>query len=160
VSICTFRNFFSGPTYSADEWAEIALLAHKYIMTDIEAGALTQLKSSSPPFDRIKIIEISQKIQSKELYQQAVREFVESRSKIRFEDVCKIGVEAFYDIYSLSLYGSSDRPGAPNFNPQKVQSHGSLINAIPLRAHRASATLTGTLIEARPRAIQALFQHS
>jgi hypothetical protein len=112
----TFRDFFSLPSYSAEEWAGVLLLAHKYIITDIETGALTQLESSQPPLDRIKMIELSQKIQSKELYQKAVREFVESRSKIRFEDICKMGVDAFYDIHSLYLYGRSDRPGAPNFN--------------------------------------------
>jgi hypothetical protein len=89
------------------------LLAHKYIMTDVEAGALTRLKTSKPPLDMFKMIDVSRKIQSEELYEKAVRGIAANRSSICFEDACKMGIEAFYDIHSLRESGFSIRPGAP-----------------------------------------------
>jgi hypothetical protein len=82
-------------------------------MTDIETGALTRLKSSRPPLDMFKMIDVSRRIQSEDLYEKAVRGIASNRSRICFEEACKMGIEAFYDIHSLRECGFSVRPGAP-----------------------------------------------
>jgi hypothetical protein len=94
-------------------------------MADIETGALTRLKSCNPPLDAIKMIEISQLLESAELYEKAVRGLVGKRSKIGYQDACKIGMAAFYDIYSLRLDGHFPRLGAPKDSKRAASSSSS-----------------------------------
>ncbi|PVF93995.1 hypothetical protein CPB86DRAFT_789512 [Serendipita vermifera] len=96
-------NLFKPPSFSADHWADILLLAHKYVMEDISEGSLQQLKASKPPLNPIRMIKVALGVDSRELYQEAVNELAKSQDMMSLEDARLIGIEAFYDICSLQL---------------------------------------------------------
>jgi hypothetical protein len=109
LTIARISNLFSPPSFSADGWADIALLAHKYIMDDISAGSIKQLKASKPPLNAIKMIKVAREVDAKDLYRDAVNELGGRDDMISLEDARKIGIEVFHEIYSLQLDRRDER---------------------------------------------------
>jgi hypothetical protein len=84
--------------YKAEEWAAIILLANKYIMDGVEAGAMKQLRRAKPPLDRVELMVLAQKVASEELYCEALQSLAKQREMLSWEDALDIGFQAFYHV--------------------------------------------------------------
>jgi hypothetical protein len=101
-------NLFSLPNFCADVWAEVLLLADKYLMDDIYAGSIKQLKHCDPPLNAVEMIRVALKVNAQDLYRQAVNEIADSDEILSREDARKIGHEALYDVYALQMGRKDD----------------------------------------------------
>jgi hypothetical protein len=109
VTVARLSDLFSPPNFSANGWADIVLLAHKYIMDDIGAGSIKQLKASKPPLNAIEMIKVAMTVDAKDLYRGAVNDLGGRDDMITLEDAHKIGIEAFHEIYFLQLSRKDER---------------------------------------------------
>jgi len=85
-------------SFTAEEWAAILLLAHKYLMDGIELSALRQLRKAKPPLDMVELMVVAQTVGSEELYQLALSSLAQRDQMLSLEEAQKIGLKAFHDV--------------------------------------------------------------
>ncbi|PVF94004.1 hypothetical protein CPB86DRAFT_766635 [Serendipita vermifera] len=101
LEIFYHKDVFKTPRYSAEDWAAVLMLAHKYIMVEIELGALKRLKIARPPLDMVTMMQVAQKVDSQELYHIALNQLARKDDVISLEDANRVGIKALHDIFSM-----------------------------------------------------------
>lgn len=106
------RNPCQPVAFAAEEWAEVLLLAHKYLMDGIELSALRQLRDALPPLDTVELMVVAQTVGSEELYQVALQALAQRDQMLSLSEAQRIGLGAFYDVvvHEHVYFSHSRRP--------------------------------------------------
>lgn len=90
------------PNYSGREWAFILIISHKYNMILIEQSALDALKSQWLTLNMVDLVILSINVDSKFLYDSALKTLATSGDILTFEDAQRIGIKAMHDLHVLA----------------------------------------------------------
>lgn len=103
---------FTLPTFSAEQWAAMLRISHKYMMDIIEKKAKNGLLYVRPPLDMVELLLLSREVNADELYELACKNLAKEEL-VSHETARKIGLDALYKIVSLKN-AASRSPGCSN----------------------------------------------
>lgn len=98
-----FRDLFSQIKFTAEQWASILRVSHKYMMSAIESNALSGIQQSDPALDPVEMVVLSIQIDSDELYKSAIEELARRNDFLSLEKAHKIGIKATYDVMAAKI---------------------------------------------------------